>query len=273
MLVIIDEATRYMAATILDNERTETIIKAVEEIWIRWAGKPELLRLDELRGHCSKEFLAWSERHGVKLEMIGGEQCWHLGVVGRHQQVFREMLTKYARETGDDPTTCVTWCVAAKNALPRVKGYSPDQWVLATARDIPESLTSDNFNLAVHSQAVDDDNYGKNLERRATAEQIAIEADEAQHVRRALLNQSRPQLRLFTVGECVYYWRVQGSHRLAGSYHGPAMVVALEQRPGSIRPRVVWIVHGPRILRCAHEHLRPEFSNERYLRPLNVDDA
>jgi transposase InsO family protein len=163
VLVMIDEATRYLVAKVIPNEQARTIIQTVEEMWIKWAGRPGTIKIDELRAHCSKEFLEWCERHDIKVDMIGGEQSWYLGVVGRHQEVFRQMLTKYHAETTDDPDTCVLWCQAAKNQLPRVKGFSFEQWVLAAGREVPTSLTDDKFNLAVHSHAMEDKSFEERL--------------------------------------------------------------------------------------------------------------
>ena len=46
----------------------------------------------------------------------------------------------------------------------------------------------------------------------AVAAKAAIAADESQHVRRALLKQSRPLGRTFNAGEWVYYWRIANTH-------------------------------------------------------------
>ena len=57
----------------------------------------------------------------------------------------------------------------------------------------------------------------------------------------------------YTAGQLVLYWlKKKSPNRLAaGRWHGPAKVICQE---GS---STVWISHGPKILRCAPEHLRP----------------
>ena len=51
ILHIVDEATRYTAASIVDTKRSDVIVKNVMKIWIAYFGRP-----DKIHSDCGGEF-------------------------------------------------------------------------------------------------------------------------------------------------------------------------------------------------------------------------
>ena len=101
-----------------------------------------------------------------------------------------------------------------------------------------------------------------NLRKEAALALITSEFDE--RIKRAMRRRPHPFQRLPVVGDRVFYWRQEGTSKMpgkakrAGRWRGPALVVTVE--PGiDVRPRTIWVSHGTVLLRCALEHLRPDY--------------
>ena len=100
-----------------------------------------------------------------------------------------------------------------KNALSRVKGYTPEQAVLGISRRLPASTTSDSqqsSHLLAAGESPESDQFRQNLERRSLARQAFIEADNSNSLRRAMLRRNRPLREPYEEGDWVLYWKRKG---------------------------------------------------------------
>eukprot|EP00435_Cladocopium_sp_Y103_P016603 s1744_g4.t1 len=116
---------------------------------------------------------------------------------------------------------------AAKNALSRIHGYTPEQCLLGKSRAVPASLTGDD-DAASHALAESDSPEGQwfrdSLQRRESARKAFVQADNDSAFRRALLRRSRPGVLEYEPKDWVLYWRKsRGNNRLErGRWYGPA---------------------------------------------------
>ena len=266
VVMMIDEATKFTQARIIKNQYTSKLVtQMIVEGWISWAGRPDKIRVDEDGPHTSEDLLLWMDQWAIQPEVVAGERSWAMGVIGRHQQMFREMLVKTRESTQMSVHDVLFWCLCAKNEMMMNAGYSPNQWVLGRQTMMFNPLSRDHIRLP---ELGDNDEVGTRftdmmmMRKEAAMSLIAVEFDE--RIKRAIRRRPNPFQRLPVVGDRVYYWRQHGTTKMkgraqrAGRWRGPAVVVAIE--PGEdIRPRTVWIVHATTLLRCALEHLRPDY--------------
>ena len=153
------------------------------------------------------------------MKMAVGDAHWQLGRVEAHGSIVKKMLDRMDLEcpirTSLEFEEALTQAFTAKNALSRVKGYSPEQAVLGISRKLPGSLTSQadvgSMTMA-EGEGLASDRFRASLELRASARKAFIDADNSSSLRRALLRRSRPLRGPFEVGDWVLYWRRKGAN-------------------------------------------------------------
>ena len=162
ILAILDVATRFQAAALLDSERTQDYIKALERHWVAHFGVPQQLITDEGRGWLSDEFGQWTDEHSILHNVAPGEAHERLGHVERRHSVLRKALEVYMHdlslEDRDGVKQALAYVLPQLNAQPTVSGYSPTQWVLGYQPAQPGLLssadcalkTSDDFEEHLH---------------------------------------------------------------------------------------------------------------------------
>lgn len=273
-LSMMDEATDYHTAILvklgseqpLRNISGEDFKKAFSQGWLQMFPAPALLRYDEEGFLKNLDTVAWLEKFGMKLEPVAGESAWQLGKHSRHLHTLKEQMNLLAMDVGTGMTTqeILSVCLNAKNNMHNVRGYSPNQWAFGQNHSRIGSFLQQYENLPLMT-AREDWTFEENVANEEKAKRLFLEVDAKRRFNKALHTRSRP-LREFTVGDLVYYYRVQPSkgrgpnNRFGGVWHGPARVLAHEktssyddsQHAGS----VVWIAHAGRIIRCSPEQLR-----------------
>lgn len=79
--------------------------------------------------------------------MSAGERHWQLGRCERHGAIVKNMLTwmdaEASIDTEEEFRKCLRQVFGAKNALIRVKGFTPDQAVFGKSRSIGSLTTSE----------------------------------------------------------------------------------------------------------------------------------
>ena len=88
---------------------------------------------------------------------------------------------------------------------------------------------------------------------RTAARAAFAKADSSDALRRAMLRRSRGVVHPWACGQLCMYWDKRKSPNVLekGRWNGPAQIVCQESRT------IIWITHLNRLLRCAHENLRP----------------
>eukprot|EP00435_Cladocopium_sp_Y103_P075770 s178_g64.t1 len=197
---------------------------------------------------------------GIRVSMTAAESHWQNGRAEMHGRIIKGMLTRMDKEhrieTAEEFTRCLRQAFAAKNALSRVNGFTPEQCLLGKSPPLPGSLVSDSeasSHCLAESGLPEGIRFKENLMRRELARRAFVQADNDSAFRRALLRQSRPGKVEYEADDWVLYWRSsKGNNRLErGRWYGPAQVISTQGH------KVVWLSHLGRIIRASPEHLRP----------------
>ena len=238
---------------------TESQIRSFEDLWLTWAGPPQVIYADPATTTTSEAWLKRMQSLDVVMKFSAADAHWQLGRVEVHGAIVKRMLDRMHLQrpirTEEEFRESLRSAFHAKNSLSRIKGYSPEQDVLGISPRLPGSVTSCP-GLASHGLAESlgpaADAFRDQLNRRAEARKAFIDADNSSSARRALLRRTRPMRGPYKVGDWVLYWRRVGANlrRVRGSWHGPARVVASEG------DKVLWLSHGTRLIRVSPEQVR-----------------
>ena len=261
VLTMLDSATRYLAARVLNSETSSEFLRALQRGWIRTFGAPAALHVDSHRGWGSAEVRDFATEHNFEIVVSPGEAHERLAQLERRHQVLRKAVDVYMEEhnsnTMDGLVEALTFVVPALNQTLSVGGYSPAQWVLGYQPSLPGSLLDSQLNPShLHPTEA----FQKNMMARATAATAVIKADADLRLRRALLRQHRGEAPLLHVGQRCYYWREAAGPGPRVRWKGPATVVLVEQGHRAL-PTVYWLVHGTALIRAAPEHVRPDIES------------
>ena len=194
---------------------------------------------------------------------------WRMGLAERHGAVLKllvmktivEVTAKGYREVAE----CVLSAVAARNRQVRVGGFSPTQIVLgkdvAIFSSLLEQLEKGHFKYVLKVLSFDAARRRSEQIRQA-AESAFLWADSNETLRKALNSKSRaPRVEMIYEGAQVYFWdpppgRKGLPKRLQDqtSWTGPAVVVALERRGGSVKR--VWVRYRTKLRGVPLEYVR-----------------
>ena len=254
---VIDESTLFQQA-VATGRTPEEQFAVLADTWFQWTGPCKVLYIDPAGEYNSDFWRLQLQREGVRANVSAGEAHWQLGRTEKHGNLLKSMLTRMdSQELIKDEADfkrCLREAVRAKNALSRVKGYTPEQAVLGKMSRVPGSLISDD-NAATHALADSEMPEGvafrRDLQRREQARVAFVRADNDCAYRRALLRRSRPRASSFEPGDWVLYWRRQrgGTRGERGRWYGPGQVVSGDNR-------VVYVSHCGQLIRAAPEQLR-----------------
>ena len=260
----LDEGTLFHQGQPCQRDADDQL-QALENTWISWAGPPQQIYTDPAREYTSEKFLGKLQEYGIQVKTTARDSHWQLGRTEVHGSIIKRMLERMDAEvpinTSEEFREGLVQAFCAKNALSRVKGYTPEQAVLGISRKLPASITSDSqqaSHLLAAGETSESDQFRQSLERRSRARRAFIEADNCNSLRRAMLRRNRPLREPYEEGDWVLYWRRKGGNlrRLRGQWHGPARVVMLEGK------RVCWLVHANKLIRASPEQLRPASMRE-----------
>ena len=261
---VIDEASCFHLGRRAPSHHAGPAAKLVSEMWFSWAGTPSKVYVDPAGEFRPEEWLTFMQ--GVNAQLFLTTEPWQRGRIERHGDVVKHMLERLDADqvisSEESFDAALLQCFQAKNALVRQQGYSPEQIVLGKSVALPGSNNTSDENTAAHllmeGQEPETELQRQRLELRCRARQAYLLADNEQAIRRATLRKSTPARGPYQANQWVLYWLRRGNpNRLGASrWHGPAKVICQE---GS---SVVWISHGPKILRRSPEQLRLAFLRE-----------
>ena len=95
VLHMVDTATRFGAARVLEHEQGADVVQALDRGWFRPYGPPRQLQCDEARCFCGQEVTTFLERHGTVVDVAPGEAHTRLGIVERRHMVLRSAIETY----------------------------------------------------------------------------------------------------------------------------------------------------------------------------------
>ena len=257
ILSMVDEGTKFQAAQVVNSEKAEDYILALERCWISHFGPMTRLVTDEGRGWLGREFEAWTDEHSVHHVVAAGEAHEQLSLVERRHSVLRKALEIYLVDFGMTGANAVrqalSYVVPQLNNSPSTSGFSPAQWVLGQSPDFPGELLGSSL-TPVHLGGTFEDE----LSRRATAKMAIVQADVDQKLRRALLRKYAGNNIALNPGQKCFFWRDSRNADLVKiRWKGPATILMREEDDDG-RAKVYWLAYKSQLLRAAPHHVRPE---------------
>ena len=229
LLHIVDHATRYSSSCVIYNKRRETIIENVFKIWIGIFGAPGKILVDNGGEFANEDYLSMGENLNTTICTTPAKSPWSNGLVERHNGVLGDMLTKVMSQEDISLSTGVAWCVAAKNALKNVNGFSPNQLVFGRNPNFPSTI--DNRPPALEGKTTSEI-VAENLNAMHTARKAFIESESSEKLRRALRHQTRTSTDTrYITGDVVYYKRKDDL------WKGPGIVIGQQGN-------LVFVKHG-----------------------------
>ena len=264
----LDEASDYHVASIIRSGcKTQRVISAQEfrEVfsrdWLRLLPKPEGLRFDDEGAFRDLQTIEWLEGQAIKINVVAGEAAWQVGKHSRHLEVLKENMSLLSSDMGSDvkASELLGLCLAAKNELHNVAGYSPNQWVFGQERSRIRSFLQNGQHLPTQSLR-ERETFEENLQKMDAAGSSFLKADSSRRILRAARGRAR-RAEKFEVGQLVYFYRKNRTTGKAdGGWHGPARVVTVEKQGDDDRNQtqgsIIWVTHGTVLYRCASEQLR-----------------
>ena len=260
---IVDFATSLQVMIPLTKTETgESLVAALRDRWVAWAGPPQRLILDPSQPNLSETMGTYCNSAGIDLSYTAAESSWQLGKVERHGQWFARIFQRVADECRPsdeaDFLSCVQQTQSAKNSLLTEAGASPYQLVFGRNPRVPTDLMQEQPHLPAIDSAMMDPLPARTHAIRMAARKSMLECQDDRALKAAL--RARPRAtRNFRSGDWVYYWRTQkyiaGTRIEGGRWYGAALVL------GSLGRNLV-VAHRRSILRCSPEQLRFATSEE-----------
>ena len=254
---ILDDATRFHLGQRITRD-TQASIRTTKQMWIQWAGSPQEILHDQGGEFVSQPWKDFLQAHSIQPVLTAAP--WQRGRIERHGGVIKEMLERMDHAQNftslAEIDEALNQCFRAKNSMIVSNGYSPEQAVLGKASKLPGSLLSDEESTAHHMCLSPDpasEQFKRSLELRTAARAAFWHADNHAAIRRAALHRSRGVIHEWLCGQLCMFWDKRKAPNILekGRWCGPAQVVCQKSRT------IIWITHMNRLLRCAHENLRP----------------
>jgi hypothetical protein len=219
-LHMIDGATKYTVASLIDTKKKEVVVDRIFEGWIAYFGAPRKLHSDCGGEFCNEVLREMNEKLGRETSTTPGEAPFSNGVVERNNKIIYESMMKTMEDAKVDMSTALAWAVSAKNALQNVSGYSPNQLVFGMNVNLLSVLTDRPPAL----ESATSDIIRKKLAALHSAQQNFIKAESSERIRKALRHQVRTfSEELYETGDKVYFKR-----KNTKGWKGPAKVLGKE---------------------------------------------
>ena len=262
ILSIVDVGAKFMAASLVLEETSESYSKALEKVWLRHFGPPRVLVTDEGRPWLGGTFETWTSAVGIDHQVAPGEAHERLALVERRHAVLRRACEVYLSDRkltdAHGVKEALTYVIPQQNATPSVAGFTPSQWVLGYQPELSHLLDS---NLNAAHLAGNNITFEQNLERRTSARMALTSADADSKLRRALSRKYQGQSRIFRLGERVWFWRDARQSALNKiRWLGPAHVALREEDPDApteaTKVNTYWLAYKSQLIRAAPHHVR-----------------
>ena len=265
---LMDAFSMYMVALAVQDAAATATVELLRDKWFSVFGPPSILMTDqgpEYRGVVEQLLRTFAVFH----DMVPPTAHWRMALAERHGAVIKLLLMKIVKEMTargiDDMQTAVTAAVSARNRQARVGGFSPIQLVFGKDTSIPSHLMealSGQFKFQLANPTTVEDAFRRSADMRKAATDAFqwLEANEA--LRRAAGSRARlPRLELLTEGAQVMFWEPPAHRRGMAkrlqdqiSWVGPAIVVAIERKDGSIKR--VWVRYRHKLKGLPLEYIR-----------------
>ena len=232
-LVMVDLATRFCTAIVIDDKRASTILNGVFRGWIAVFGPPGKILSDNGCEFNNSEMRALGEAFNVKIMATAAESPWSNGVCERQNAVIGDIVRKIVADTHCDLEVALAWAVSARNALANYSGFSPNQLVFGYNPALPCNFVNDPPAL----KTAPSDIVRSNLNALHLARQEFVRAESSERLARALRHNVRPSDKnIVQNGDEVFYKR-NDSHE----WYGPGTVIGRDGKQILVRHGGIYV--------------------------------
>ena len=141
ILHIIDSATRYSSACLIDAKKKDVIVSRIFQNWICYFGAPKKMLTDNGGEFANDVLIEMNQKLGVETMVTAGESPFSNGIVERHNAILYETMLKTMEDTGCDSPMALAWAVSSKNSLQNNGGFSPNQLVFGFNLNLPSVIS------------------------------------------------------------------------------------------------------------------------------------
>ena len=166
-------------ARIVSDEKSPSLIKALERSWSRFHGPMQQMKVDEYAGWGSDARATWAENHDIELKISPGQVHTRTSsVVERRHQLLRRAVQIYMDDNGisgvDAVHEALTWVIPSLNEHTFLNGFTPTQLAMGRQPTIP-GLTSEERTKP--PQLSEGQHLQEILQCRSRAQQACAKAD------------------------------------------------------------------------------------------------
>ena len=227
-LVMVDIATRFCSAVVINNKSADTVIRELFIHWITMFGAPRKLLSDNGGEFNNETMRSVADCFSIKLVCTAAESPWSNSVCERLNGIIGNSVKKIVEDCHCDVHIALSWAVSAHNALHNYQGYAPNQLVFGYNPVLPSIFNDSPASLEkkTSSQIVAD-----NLNAMAKARVEFVRNESNEKIRRALLHQVRSSnTEDLTNGDSVYYKRNDDDR-----WRGPGVVIGRDGKQVLVR--------------------------------------
>lgn len=245
-LVIVDHATRFCSAVVINSKKPCTIIEALFQHWITIFGAPRQFLSDNGGEFNNDEMRTLADSFGIKLVCTAAESPWSNSICERLNCVLGISVTKIRDDAKCSLKIALSWAVSARNALQNCHGYSPNQLVFGYNPALPNVYHSE---LPVLEKRTTSQMVADNLNAMHAARVDFMKNESNERLRRALLHQVRTSdVDDLVNGDNVFYKR-----RDSDQWHGPGIVIGMDGKQVLVRHGGTYV----RVHTCRLQHAVP----------------
>ena len=250
ILHMIDLATRFSQAAVVNNKRRETIVEAVLRFWVNTFGVPDRILTDNGGEFNNRDMQDMAENLNTEVMTTAAESPWSNGVCERHNAVIGQMVTKMMSDSDISLEMALAWAVNAKNSLHNVYGFSPSQLVFGRNPNLPSVL---NDKIPALNGTTQSEEVARHLNAMHGARRAFVESEASTKIRRALRHNVREATTMtFEPGNRVYYKRIDSDY-----WRGPAVVIGKDSHQVILKHGGLFVRAHPTSLQKIEEE--PDF--------------
>jgi hypothetical protein len=233
-LVLVDIATRFCSAVVINDKCANTIVRALFVNWIKIFGAPRQFMSDNGGEFNNEVMRSLANGFGIKLVCTAAESPWSNSICERLNCIIGISVRKIVDDCKCDVDTALSWAISARNALHNCHGYSPNQLVFGYNPVLP-SVFSDSVSVLENrtsSQLIAD-----NLNAMQSARSEFIKNESNEKIRRALLHQVRhTDVDDLANGDNVFYKRNKDDR-----WEGPGIVIGKDGKQVLVRHGGIYV--------------------------------
>lgn len=246
-LVMVDLATRFCTATVVNDKKATTIIRSFFSSWICIFGAPRRILSDNGGEFSNAEMRDLGEAFNIEILCTAAESPWSNGVCERLNAVIGNSVSRIMSDSSCDVYTALAWAVSARNALCNNHGYSPNQLVFGSNPVYPNVFNNE---IPAQEPRLVSRLVADNLNAMHRARDDFIRIESSERIKRAMSHNVRPsQLEDLQCGDSVYYKR-NDSH----AWRGPGKVIGKDGKQVLVKHGGIYVrVHVCRLRRDAQQ--------------------